>query len=76
MVTAGSVNLTVVAMALSGFSDDRNTLWRDLCGGLSGNLDNPYLRAMFAFLTADNDNYDAILVSIVTMTTMTYICNC
>ncbi len=64
MCVGGDPSLNMVAMALSGFSEDKNTLWRDKCQGLSSKLHNPYLRALFAFLTADGDNYDDILVGL------------
>nr|CAD7262749.1 unnamed protein product [Timema shepardi] len=54
-------SLNIVAMALSGFSDDRNSMWRELCLKSLLQLTDPYLRAMFAFLTAENGNYDAVL---------------
>nr|CAD7592141.1 unnamed protein product [Timema genevievae] len=54
-------SLNIVAMALSGFSDDRNSMWRELCLKSLSQLTDPYLRAMFAFLTAENGNYDAML---------------
>nr|CAD7396882.1 unnamed protein product [Timema cristinae] len=54
-------SLNIVAMALSGFSDDRNSMWRELCLKSLSQLTDPYLRAMFAFLTAENGNYDAVL---------------
>jgi len=54
-------------MAISGFTgDDRNALWREQCRSLGASLLNPYLRALFAFLTiGSTDSYDAILVSCV-----------
>ncbi|CAH1789595.1 unnamed protein product [Owenia fusiformis] len=55
------VNLNVVAMALSGFTDDKNTLWREMCSTSRSQLMNPYLRAMFAFLTGTHDNYEDVL---------------
>ncbi|XP_077978834.1 GATOR2 complex protein MIOS-B-like [Glandiceps talaboti] len=57
----GDLNLNVVAMALSGYTDDKNTLWREMCGTLCMQLKNPYLRAMFAFLTSDSDRYELVL---------------
>ncbi|CAG0878625.1 unnamed protein product [Darwinula stevensoni] len=57
----GNPMLTTVAMALSGFTDDRNTLWRETCIKLRAELGDPYLSTMFAFLTADGDNYDHVL---------------
>lgn len=54
-------HFNVVAMALAGFSDDKNSMWRQFCSCPKFKLTDPYLRAMFAFLTAENYNYDAIL---------------
>ena len=48
------VNLTAVAMALSGFTDDKNTLWKEMCAEMRSELKNPYLTAMFAFLALDD----------------------
>ncbi|XP_013399099.1 GATOR complex protein MIOS-like isoform X2 [Lingula anatina] len=60
--TGGDVNLSIVAMALSGFSDDKNTLWRDMwSNALSTSLKNANLRSMFAFLTSGMENFDAVL---------------
>ena len=52
----------MIAMALSGFSEDKKSLWKEMCGSLHSKLQNPYLRAMFAFMTAEADSYDDILV--------------
>ncbi|KAK3770064.1 hypothetical protein RRG08_043220 [Elysia crispata] len=57
----GKPNLQAVAMALSGFTEDRNALWRRTCGTLRYQLENPYLRAIFAFAACDDDNYDDVL---------------
>ncbi|XP_054286757.1 GATOR complex protein MIOS [Macrosteles quadrilineatus] len=54
-------NLSVVAMALSGYTDTKSSLWRELCMSSRTNLSDPYLRAIFAFLTAEGDNYDGVL---------------
>ncbi|GLH08738.1 GATOR complex protein MIOS [Gryllus bimaculatus] len=54
-------NLNIVAMAVSGFSDDKSSMWRELCLTSRSQLVDPYLRAMFAFLTADDDNFDNVL---------------
>ncbi|KDR16180.1 GATOR complex protein MIOS [Zootermopsis nevadensis] len=54
-------NLNIVAMALSGFSDDRSSMWRELCLASRSRLSEPYLRATFAFLTAEADNYENVL---------------
>ncbi|KAK6624092.1 hypothetical protein RUM44_010950 [Polyplax serrata] len=54
-------NLSVVAMALSGFTDERTSIWREHCVLSRARLTDPYLRASFAFLTAENENYDNVL---------------
>lgn len=56
-------NLHIVAMALSGFTEDKSSMWRELCLKSRSQLTDPYLRATFAFLTADNDSYETVLVS-------------
>jgi len=66
-MSSGPGDLNVVAMAISGFTgDDRNTLWRDQCRSIGASLRNPYLRALFAFLTiGSGESYEAVLVSYV-----------
>lgn len=56
--------LNIVAMALAGFSDDKNSVWKQFCQSNKHKLTDPYLKIMFAFLSADNFNYDTILVHI------------
>ncbi|CAH1238277.1 MIOS [Branchiostoma lanceolatum] len=58
---AGDLNLNVVAMALSGYTDEKNTLWREMCGSLRTQLGHPYLRAMFAFLTEEAEGFQDVL---------------
>ncbi|XP_071561781.1 GATOR2 complex protein MIOS-B [Temnothorax nylanderi] len=53
--------LNMVAMALSGFSEERTTLWRESCQKSKSQLSDPYLRATFGFLTADNESYESVL---------------
>ncbi|XP_060561622.1 GATOR complex protein MIOS-like [Ruditapes philippinarum] len=53
--------LSMVAMALSGFTEEKNALWRKTCIDLQQTLEHPYLRAMFAFLASDKDSYDDVL---------------
>ena len=55
-------NLSVVAMALSGYYDDKNTLWLEMCSSLKAKLSDPYLSAMFSFLTCEDEKYTEILV--------------
>uniref|UniRef100_A0A8C4SMB3 Missing oocyte, meiosis regulator, homolog (Drosophila) n=1 Tax=Erpetoichthys calabaricus TaxID=27687 RepID=A0A8C4SMB3_ERPCA len=57
----GDLNLSVVAMALSGYTDEKNSLWREMCSTLRLQLKNPYLSVMFAFLTSERGSYDAVL---------------
>jgi hypothetical protein len=46
---------------LSGYTQEKSGLWRDLCSTLYPKLENPYLRAIFAFLTASADEKDEVL---------------
>lgn len=60
MGTKGTT-LNVVAMALSGYTEEKKTMWRKMCSSLCGQMENPYLRSAFAFLTTEADNFDGIL---------------
>lgn len=62
MPSPGDLNLNVVAMALSGYTDEKSSLWREMCGSLRLQLKNPYLCVMFAFLTSEPGVYDGVLV--------------
>lgn len=53
--TRSDPNLSSVAMALSGYTGERTSMWREMCQSLKSQLTNPYMKAMFAFLTSDND---------------------
>ncbi|ELK12535.1 WD repeat-containing protein mio [Pteropus alecto] len=57
----GDLNLNVVAMALSGYTEEKNSLWREMCSTLRLQLNNPYLCVMFAFLTSETGSYDGVL---------------
>ncbi|KAL4646854.1 WD repeat-containing protein mio [Arapaima gigas] len=57
----GDPNLNVVAMALSGHTDEKSSLWREMCSSLRLQLRSPYLRASFAFLTSEPGSYDGVL---------------
>ncbi|GIY10130.1 GATOR complex protein MIOS [Caerostris darwini] len=57
----GSADLNAVAMGLSGYTQERTALWREVSNTLKSNLRDPYLCAMFTFLTAEDDNYEEIL---------------
>lgn len=53
--------LNSTAMALAGYTEERKALWRETCISLRSQLTDPYLRAMFAFLTDDADSFDPVL---------------
>ncbi|XP_071500318.1 GATOR2 complex protein MIOS-like [Diadema antillarum] len=57
----GRVDLNAVAMALSGFTWEKDTLWCSMCSRLCCQLRSPYLRAMFGFLTTTDDRYEAVV---------------
>lgn len=53
----------MAAIALSGLNFDKGTIWRQQCMAAHEQIDDPHVRAMFAFLTPDNDHsYDTVLV--------------
>ncbi|XP_025204339.1 GATOR complex protein MIOS [Melanaphis sacchari] len=54
-------NLSMIAMALSGYSPDKYSMWRELCSRTREKLTDPYLRAAFAFLTSETESHDAVL---------------
>lgn len=55
-------SLPIVAMALSGYSENKQALWSKNCKSLSAKLQNPYLRAIFAFLTTEDTAFSNVLV--------------
>ncbi|GFT39799.1 GATOR complex protein MIOS [Nephila pilipes] len=57
----GSADLNAVAMGLAGYTQEKTALWREVSSSLKSHLVDPYLRAMFAFLTAEEDNFEEIL---------------
>lgn len=58
-----SAHLNAVAMALAGLNKSRTSLWCEMVSALSRQLDDPYLRAMFSFMTSPTDTatYDGVL---------------
>ena len=38
-----------------GFTQEKTALWRELCGAVCAKLSDAYLRAIFSFLTANDD---------------------
>ncbi|XP_034247778.1 GATOR complex protein MIOS-A isoform X2 [Thrips palmi] len=59
--TSSPANLNIVAVALSGFSDDKTSMWRQQCISAKQYLTDPYLRVMFSFLTSESDTYEEVL---------------
>ncbi|XP_033109152.1 GATOR complex protein MIOS-like isoform X2 [Anneissia japonica] len=57
----GDINLSAMAMALSGYDSTKKTLWQEMCSRLCKQLKNAYLMAMFTFLTCDDGNFSAVL---------------
>jgi len=53
--------LTMVSVALSGFSDGDSELWREMVGCSLSSLPHPALRAIFSFLTVRDGNYSSVL---------------
>uniref|UniRef100_A0A0X3PQ69 MIOS-like alpha-solenoid domain-containing protein n=2 Tax=Schistocephalus solidus TaxID=70667 RepID=A0A0X3PQ69_SCHSO len=51
----------LVALALAGFSDPCNPLWRNTCADLSARLKDPYLRVMLNFLMCRGGDFKGIL---------------
>jgi len=60
--TGNAINLSIVAMALSGFNNTKNALWLTKCKELHNQITDPYLRAIFTFLTCMEDDYSELLV--------------
>jgi hypothetical protein len=58
LASARSSSLRLMATAVSGYlvqkESNEDNLWKDQCRSLSSELDDPYLRAIFAYI-ADND---------------------
>lgn len=54
-------HLAVIAMALSGYTTDKKSLWRELCSTTKKQLTDPYLKAAFAFLVDQTDTYEHVL---------------
>ncbi|KAG8284226.1 hypothetical protein J6590_107623 [Homalodisca vitripennis] len=51
-------------------------MWRELCMSQRAQISNPYLRAMFAFLTLEGDNYDTVLYTMVHFSSAYWTCPC
>ncbi|KXJ29671.1 WD repeat-containing protein mio [Exaiptasia diaphana] len=59
--SVSSTTLNMIAMALSGYTPEKDALWREMCRKLSIEISSPYLRAAFVFLTSEDENFDSIL---------------
>lgn len=57
----GDPTLSTVAMALSGYTGEKNSLWREMCSAFRSELNHPYLRAIFSFLTSETETYEEIV---------------
>lgn len=55
--------MRIAAIALSGFNQDKNGIWRSQCLAALDQITDSHLRAIFAFLTSDSDGYESVLVS-------------
>ena len=51
--------LSIVAVALSGFTEDQPSLWRSLSATVTPEINQPYLRSIFLFLSSIRS--DAVL---------------
>ncbi|XP_077554266.1 GATOR complex protein mio isoform X1 [Haemaphysalis longicornis] len=57
----GGSQLGLVALALSGYTKDTREAWREVWHSLRLSPGDPYLQAIFAFLTAADDSYRELL---------------
>lgn len=54
----------MAAIALSSFNADRSSVvWQQQRALANSQIQDPHLRAIFAFLITDNDNFETVLVS-------------
>ena len=54
-------SLNMAALALAGYNTQADALWQRTCRDLKDSLKEPYLRAMFTFLTSKRD-FSSLLV--------------
>ena len=59
-----NMNLSAIALALAGYTREADSLWSEMVQTILVQLSDPYLRAIFSFLTTDSESYTEILVSI------------
>lgn len=53
----------MAAIALSGLNFEKGTMWRTQSKAVRAKIQDPYLRAMFAFLSPETDpNFEMVLV--------------
>lgn len=53
--------MRMAAIALSGFNLEKSGVWRTQCSIAQAQISDSHLRAIFAFLAPDNDNYETVL---------------
>ncbi|XP_075539014.1 GATOR complex protein mio isoform X8 [Dermacentor variabilis] len=58
---ASASSLGLVALSLSGYTRETRESWREVWHSLRLSLGDPYLQAIFAFLTAADDSYTELL---------------
>lgn len=49
-----------MALAISGYSEQKGSTWREMCATLKPHIRNPYLAAIFAFLMSTSDDYNQV----------------
>lgn len=61
-------NLRLLTIAICGFTDESNSMWKEACSRLSPVMNSAYIRAIFHFLNSQpSPIYDQILVTIYTV---------
>ncbi|KNC79286.1 hypothetical protein SARC_08318 [Sphaeroforma arctica JP610] len=56
-----SPELQLAIMGLSGYTDNRDSIWREWCSGYCSRMQDPYLRACFYFLTSMGPPFTDVL---------------
>ncbi|KAH7963621.1 hypothetical protein HPB52_022270 [Rhipicephalus sanguineus] len=64
VLTGSGASLGLVALSLSGYTRETRESWREVWHSLHLSLGDPYLQAMFAFLTAADDSYTELLLKV------------
>jgi hypothetical protein len=61
LTASSTLNLKLVAMALSGYTDGGSPLWRASSEPLRQSMSDPYINAIFSFLCNTKPDYWAVL---------------